>query len=148
MRTSLLVATFACLHSALFGADWTRVTELPANAIVRVETATGKQIGTLLSVSDEAMRFTTKEGTDLSVGRPEIRKVYVRTKSHRVRNAIIGTAAGVAVGAVIYGTLGVLFRNEGREDTAYMLAVPIGIGSAVGAALPTGSMKKIYDAAR
>lgn len=148
MRPSLLVATAACLHSALFGADWTRVTELSANVIVRVETATGKQIGTLLSASDEALRFTTTEGTDVSVGRTEIRKVYVRTKSHRVRNAIIGTAVGVAVGAVIYGTLGALFRNEGRDDTALMLAVPIGIGSAVGAALPTGSMKKVYDAAK
>ena len=148
MRTSLLIATVACLHSALLGADWTRVAELPANAVVRVETATGKQTGTLLSVSDEVLRFTTKEGTDVSVGRAEIRKVHVRTKSHRVRNAIIGTAVGVAVGAVIYGTLGALFRNEGRDDTALMLAVPIGIGSAVGAALPTGSMKKVYDAAK
>lgn len=148
MRTSLLVATVACLHSALFGADWTRVTELPANAIVRVETATRKQTGTLLSTSDEALRFTTKEGTEYSVGRTEIQKVYARTKSHRVRNAIIGAAVGVAVGAVIYGTLGGLLRNEGRDDTAYILAVPIGIGSAVGAALPTGSMKKIYDAAK
>jgi hypothetical protein len=134
------------LQTAIFGADWTRVTALRAGETVRIETASGKQTGRFISASDEAVRFTSGGGLEVSVARSEAKRVYVQSQSRRVRNTIIGAAVGVAVGAVIYGTLGTLFRNEGDEQTGYMLALPIAAGTAVGAALPTGSMKKVYDA--
>jgi hypothetical protein len=92
------------------------------------------------------MTMASRRGGTVAVSRGDVQRVYVRTKSHRARNAIIGTAIGVAAGAVLYGTLGSWFRNEGREDTGWMLAVPIGVGAGVSAALPTGTMRKIYDA--
>jgi hypothetical protein len=120
---------------------WDKVAALTPGQTVRVLTAADRHEGVVVSVSDSGITLQ-----DVTVRRNEIRRVYVRKPSHRARNAIIGTAVGVAVGAVIYGTLGTLFRNEGSDDTAYMMAMPIAIGAGVGAALPTGRMHRIYDA--
>ena len=134
------------LQTAVFGADWGRLSAIRAGETVRIETASGNQTGRFISASENNVRFTSDGGAEVSVARSDAKRVYVQSKSRRVRNTIIGAAVGVAVGAVIYGTLGTLFRNEGDEQTGYMLALPIAAGTAVGAALPTGSMKKIYDA--
>ena len=146
--TKVVFLSVFLLQTCIFGADWTRVSNLRAGEKVRVETTSAKQTGTLVSVDADAVRLTSGDGAQVSVPRADIQRVYARSKSNRVRNTIIGAAVGVAVGAVVYGTLGSLFRNEGREDTAFMLAVPIGVGTAVGAAMPTGSLKKVYDAAK
>ena len=132
------------LKTTLFCADWKPVSAVSAGTKVRVETAAVKQTGTLLSVSDQSIQIATDKG-ELSIARADIERVYVSTKGHRVRNTIIGAAIGAAAGVTLYSTLGSWFRNEGRDDTAGMLVAPIGVGTAVGAALPTGRMKKIYD---
>ena len=144
MMKTMIFALFM-LKTTVFGADWARVIALRAGEPVRVETASGKQTGHFVAATDDTLRFAANGGAEISVARPEVKSVYARSKSHRVRNTIIGAAIGVAAGAVIYGTLGALFRNETNDETGYMLAVPIAVGTAVGAALPTGSMKKIYD---
>ena len=144
MIKTMFFALFV-LQTAVFGADWARVIALRLGDPVRVETASAKQTGRFVAATVDTLRFTTNANADISVARPEVTRVYARSKSHRIRNTVIGAAVGVAVGAVIYGTLGSWFRNEGREDTGFMLTVPIAAGTAVGAALPTGSMKKIYD---
>jgi hypothetical protein len=140
---AILFALFL-LKTTLFCADWKPVSAIAAGTKVRVETAAMKQTGTLVSVSEESIQITTDKG-EVSIARADVERVYISTKGHRVRNTIIGTVIGVAAGVTLYSTLGVLFRNEGQEGSGAMLAIPIGIGTAVGAALPTGRMKKIYD---
>jgi hypothetical protein len=128
--------------------SWEDVAGLPSGEQVRIHTASQRYEGVLASVSDTEIAITPAGGASVGIPRSDVQRVYVRTKSHRVRNTIIGTAIGVAAGAVLYGTLGSWFRNEGRDDTGWMLAVPIGIGAGVSAALPTGTMRRIYDAHR
>jgi hypothetical protein len=127
---------------------WDAVSALTPGQQVRIHTGSERHEGTLSAVSENGLTLTPASGQAVTLSRSEVQRVYIRTKSHRVRTTIIGTAVGVAAGVVLYGTLGSWFRNEGRDDTAWMLGVPIGIGAGVSAALPTGGMRKIYDAHR
>ena len=122
---------------------WARVQSVPAGQQVRVETAAQKHTGQLVSVSDESVRLDT-----ITVPRSEVIRVFARSASHRKRNAIIGTAIGAGVGIAVYATLGLLLRNEGAEGTEVLAIVPAAAGAAIGAAMPTGRMKKVYDANR
>ena len=139
------MAVVLTLAPQLAAADWSRVAGIRAGDNIRVETASGKQNGRLVAATDDELRLTPASGTEVAVRRSDVRRVFVQSRSNRVRNTIIGAAVGVGIGAVLYGTLGTLFRNEGDEQTGYMLAVPIAVGTAVGAAMPTGKMKKVYD---
>ena len=83
------------LKTTLFCADWKPVSAVSAGTKVRIETATAKQTGTLLSVSDESIQITTDKG-EVSIARAGVERVYVSTKGHRVRNTIIGAAIAEA----------------------------------------------------
>ena len=120
---------------------WARVQFLPAGEQVRVETASQKHTGQLVNVSEDSVRVDT-----ITVPRSKITRVYARSASHRKRNTIIGAAIGVGIGVAMYATLGRLLGNEGAEGTEVLAIVPVGAGAAIGAAMPTGRMKKIYDA--
>jgi hypothetical protein len=125
---------------------WDNIRAVAPGGKIRVQTAAQKQTGTLISVDDNALRFKASDATEVTTPRSEIIRVYSQSKSHRRRNFIIGAVTGVAIGAVTYGTLGALLRNESDEETGALLFVPIAVGGALGAALPTGRMKLIYDA--
>src|SRR5687767_5390561 len=89
------------LKTTLLCADWNPVAAVSGGTKVRVETATAKQTGTLLSVSDQSIQITTEKG-EVSIARADVDRVYVSTKGHRVRNTIIGAAIGVAAGVTLY----------------------------------------------
>jgi hypothetical protein len=149
MKNALAATLILLLTNPGFAAGaWADLAAVPPGRNIRVHTAAGKHSGALLAVSEQAVTFRSGAGIEVAIPRPDVVKLYVETRSRRLRNTIIGTAVGVAAGAVLYGTLGSWFRNEGRDDTGIMLAVPIAIGAAAGGALPTGRMKKIYDAAK
>ena len=61
--------------------------------------------------------------------------------------ADVRRAVGVAAGAVLYGTVGEILRNETGDEPG-VLVVPIVIGAGVGPVIPTGGWKKIYDSRR
>jgi hypothetical protein len=121
---------------------------VPSGHPIRVHTGAQQQKGTFVAVEGDTLQFKTVAGTEVKVSKSDVEKVYSQSPSHRRRNFIIGAIIGVAVGAVAYGTLGALLENEGADDVAGVLFVPIAVGGAVGAALPTGRMKLVYDAKR
>jgi hypothetical protein len=132
------------LCTALLSAQdpWSNVQAIPAGSQVRVETATHKPTGDVVSVSDDSIRLGS-----ITVPRSEVMRVYLKSTSHRKRNTIIGAAIGVGVGIALYATLGRLLGNEGAEGTEALAIVPAAAGAAIGAAIP-GGMKKVYDANR
>lgn len=115
--------------------SWESVAALTAGSRIRVESAHEKRNGTMVSVSGDALTCHDGESGNVTVPRSEVRRVYLQSSSRRLRNTVIGTAIGVAAGAVLYGTLGRLFRNEGQES-GYLFAVPIAAGAGIGAAMP------------
>ena len=142
---NLALALTACVWIAK-AADktWDSIRAIPQGHNIRVHTGGQKQTGTFVDVDESTLRFKTAAGAEVTVPRSEVTRIYSQSRSHRGRNFLIGTVVGVAVGAVFYGTFGRMLENEGAEAGG-VLFVPIAVGSAVGAALPTGTMKLVYD---
>ena len=135
-----------CYGQAPIPTGWTALASIDPGHKIRVETSTKKHTGTFMGASDECITLNT-EDRQLSIPRGDVKRVYFRSHSHRLRNTLIGAGIGAAVGVITYNTLGARLRNEGGENTGPQLFMaPIGIGTGIGAAIPTGSMKKIYDA--
>jgi hypothetical protein len=146
MRLVITLIVIGSVATQAAESSWTKVAALKPGEVVRVHTPSTQYEGTLLSVSDHEIMLRGSAADPVTVRRVDVEQVYVRGRSHRLRNTIIGSAIGIGIGAVIFGTLGSWFRNEGVENTEYMLVAPIAIGTGIGAALPSGGMKKIYDA--
>jgi hypothetical protein len=125
---------------------WDDLRLIASGQTIRVHRSADKQKGAFIAVDETTLRLRTEGGSDLAVPRSEVTRVYAQSPSHRRRNFIIGAAVGVAVGALLYGTLGQLIRNESADETAGLLFGPIILGGGIGAAAPTGTMKLVYDA--
>jgi hypothetical protein len=102
--------------------------------------------GRLVSVSDEAITIRElRRQQEIAVERGNVLRVTDLERSRRGRNALIGFAAGILVGAV-YAT------REGREDLApwgyvvFVGGVFGGAGAGVGALVP--SHPALYRAGR
>jgi hypothetical protein len=97
------------------------------------------------SVSDEAIvvRLVTGEQT---FTRESVLRVSTKGKSHRLRNALIGAAAGGGIVAAGAGSN----CNYDKESCSIALAVgvPFAIagGAGVGAVIPTGRWHDVYRA--
>ena len=141
---SAILVSFSFAQSSQTSA-WNIVGAVEQGRRIRVETSVKKYTGTFGNLSDVAIMLQSETG-QVSIPRSEVVRVYAQSQSHRVRNTLIGVGVGAAIGIATYGTLGTLLRNEGGENTGVLIAAPTGIGAAIGAVLPTGGMKKIYDA--
>ena len=152
MNLKAPIAALLCAASILPAAPapdgWEAVLGIRKKAEIRVETADKKLSGAMLRSSEDSISLVTRTG-ELSIPRTEVKRVFTRGGSHRARNAIIGAAVGVAVGVTMNATLGELLRNESSSDpAAALITIPTVVGTAVGAAMPSGGMKKIYDSKR
>lgn len=126
-------------------ASWDDVQTIWPGEITRVETAQGRKTGEFVSATTDRITLRLAGRGDSAFARTEVRRVSVQTRSHRLRNTLIGAGVGAAVGVALYTTLGQWFRSEGAESGGFLVA-PIAIGAAVGAVLPTGRMERVYDA--
>ena len=126
-------------------AAWDTLASIDQGHRIRIETSAKKYTGSF-GASVDSIRLNAGDG-EISIARSEVVRVYLQSRSSRLRNTLIGAGIGTALGVTAYSTLGRLLRNEGGQHTeASLLVSPIAIGAAVGAVLPTGSMKKVYDA--
>lgn len=147
-----LIAALLWCTGPLAGAaqpeGWDIVRSLASGQEIRIETTNRKLRGSLLSVSQSGLSLSTN-ASEVNVPRSDVMRVFVRGKSHRLRNALIGAGIGAGVGIAVTATLGVLIANESGESiAAEAISVPTGIGAAIGAVLPTGGFKKIYDSGK
>ena len=145
---TLIGALLWCSGAKLGAAQtesWDIVRGLTSGQEIRVETTDRKVRGSLLTASESQLSISTKSSQE-NIPRADVMRVFVRGKSHRLRNTLIGTGVGVAVGIAITGTLGALIANESGESiAAEAITLPAAIGAGIGAVLPTGGFKKIYD---
>jgi len=125
--------------------SWDALRGLHAVDTVKVLDTAGQQHrGTFRNVSDAAIVLQTAKSEE-SIDRARVRLVQVRSSAHRLRNALIGAAAGVAIGVTVDQTLGTYFRNESGQGSgvrALTYLAPIGILGGIGAALP--SYRTVY----
>jgi len=125
--------------------NWDSVRMIASRTEVRVAAGTAAAVrGKLESVSDSALIVTNASGT-ASFQRPEIHRVAVKKKGHRLRNAFIGMGVGTAAGAGIGAA-----QASGCKEFLCDLAVPvfavIGFvaGTVTGLVWPTGGWRPVY----
>lgn len=121
--------------------SWASVMERAPGHRVEVVTQKMKAYQGEVTVVDENS-LTLRTGRDvITLARPEVYRVSLRTPSKRVRNALIGAAigagAGIALGAAAFGNT----SESGETAGAIGCYGPIGAaaGAVIGAAVPTGS---------
>ena len=145
-RISLLSVLCAGFLFAQLSTDsWNTIGAIQPGHKIRVETKDSKYTGAFAGAGAESVKIDTSKG-QISIARTDVRRIYSQSGSHRLRNTLIGTGIGAAIGITVNATLGALLRNESDEETAsFLLVPPIAIGAALGAILPAGTMKKVYD---
>jgi hypothetical protein len=148
MRTLYIILATAVSVSTLYArsrevGSWQGLETLESGRKIRVETAIGKQTGTFVRLSGDAITLHSGRAGDVTIPRAQVTSVFVQSESHRTRNTVIGLAVGTAIGAVLYATLGQWFRSEGAESSGF-LGVPMGVGTAIGAAWPARCMVLVY----
>jgi hypothetical protein len=103
-----------------------------------VETSLKKHAGTFETVSDETILL--REGSaDESVKKEDVMRVTLLEKSHRLRNALIGSllggGAGAGIGAAVHSGQGSYVPRSGAAAVGAVLG--LAVGAAVGAAVPS-----------
>jgi len=122
---------------------WQDLSRLKSDDRIEVITASGGEKGEFVSSSTESLTIRAG-GSEKRFERSMVMQVVSRSRSHRIRNILIGAGIGTAIAGVTDGTLGVYLRNESNPDNARALiwTLPIAAGVGLGAALP--AHKTIY----
>jgi len=97
------------------------------------------------SVSEEAIVVRLGTG-DQTFTRESVLRVSTKVKSHRLRNAGLGTAVGVGLGAI---TAASTSRNDSEARAIGWAVLPPAfgaVGAGVGTLLPTGGWHDVYRA--
>ena len=97
------------------------------------------------SVTDEAVVVRLAAG-DQAFDRQSVLRVSTQGKSHRLKNAALGTAIGVGLGAILAASTS---RNDSEAQAIGWVVIPPLTGAAgagVGAFLPTGGWHDVFRA--
>ena len=142
LHIAMLLAAAASLAAAGDN-SWDNLQRLRAGEKIEVIDARMKRhSGEFLSVTEEGISLAA-EGGETRIERANVARVSLREHSKRLRNVLIGTAAGGAAGAAAMAiwarraqpTAG--FRNEYYDIGKYIfLPAGLGAGAAIGAAAP------------
>jgi hypothetical protein len=94
--------------------------------------------GSFTAVSDDGISLETTKG-QMTIERPRVKRVQIRSGRRRVTETAIGLAAGVGVGVAFDMTVGQYARNETGQSAGSRFAsyaVPIGIFGAIAGVPP------------
>ena len=133
-------------------ANWERLKHLAAGDQVHVVLNDGKSYAAKFqSFSDEAIVVRASAG-EQTFSRQDVLRVSALKESHRMRNAIIGAAAGCGAGLGIAAAYASSQRKEYPQNRYFEVYGPIlggvlgATGSGLGAALSKGGWHDIYRA--
>ena len=145
MRNVVLALLLANSLAAKPAADWDAVKALSPGVTVRVHAA-HTIAGPLVSVSEDAVVVHSDSG-QRTVTRAEIKRVDLKKRSHRGRNALIGMGvgggAGLGIGLANRCAGGCFIVGNGAIiGVSVGLGVLVGVG--IGAAIPTGGWREVY----
>ena len=128
---------------------WERLSELrTGDAVVVTQVDHKENRGEFLRVSPDALTVRSS-GSEMEIARSNIGQVKHFPKTKRLRNTLIGAAVGVGIALAIDKTVGAYLNNEvgySASTRAMVWAIPIGLGSAIGAL--GGLSSTIYKAPR
>jgi hypothetical protein len=132
--------------------QWNNLKHLAAGDEVRVVLNDGKSYAAKFQgFSDEAIVVRAFAG-EQTFSRQDVLRVSARKESHRMRNAIIGTAAGCGAGLGIAAGYAASQRKEWPQNHYFEVLGPIlgagfgGAGGGLAAALSKGGWHDVYRA--
>ena len=148
LLAAVLAATAAAQQAKPI-ANWANLNQLVAGSEIRVTLATGQTMrGFVQRVTAESLAINATTSQEM-LSRQDIRRVELKKPGHRGRNTLIGlaigTGAGLAIGAGVDAKSGPrdLYPNGGK---VIFLSAGVLVGTAAGAALPTGTWRDVYRA--
>jgi hypothetical protein len=122
-------------------ADWGNLMNLaPREEIKVVVDGANSRRGTFQSVTDDAITVHFATG-DQTLARQSVRQVMAKRGGNRGKHALIGMAVGAGAGFGLGAAADRLQSHQSLE------ALPMGaaVGAGIGALLPSGGWKTIYD---
>jgi len=147
----LLALGFSALGSTLCQgqSEWSVVQQLTSGQVVRVALKDGaSRRGSFESATDSGIVIRSGEG-EQTLARDQVKRVSIRSKGHRGRNALIGAGigagAGLGIGASIDNNCSktsiVCTGNKGKA----ILTPAFGLlGAGIGALIPAGGWREVY----
>lgn len=128
------LAALLLLALPLCAQSWDELRGLKPGDAIKVQDSDGKEYkGRFTAVAPESISVETGKG-QISIDRPRVRRVEIRSGGKRLRNTLIGAGIGIAVAVTVDQTLGTRLRNEGNDTgRGLMYAAPIGGFTALGA---------------
>jgi hypothetical protein len=150
---TLLALTADPLVGAVEKSDWGSLKQIAAGQTIKVTVKHGASSqGDFQSATEDALLLRVA-GEDRSIARDAVRRVSIKTNSHRGKHALIGAAIGAAgglgAGIAVDNALGcspnAIFctGNKGKAIATPGFAL---IGAGIGALLPAGGWHEIYRA--
>jgi hypothetical protein len=145
LTPTFVAATLLAVAVPLRGQSWDRLQSLEAGNRIRVvDTAGQRYSGNWTAVTADAISFMAGSRA-ISLERPRVRRVEVRSTPRRLRRVLIWTGIGAAIGIVVDQTLGARLRNEGNDSSRpAMYLGPIGLFGGIAAAFP--AYRTVYRA--
>ncbi len=141
-----LIAAFAATAQSP-AQDWNVVKALAPGTMIRITTGPRKATGEVQGVTDDSLTIRSRDGQEM-FPRPDIVRLSVRGKSHRLRNTLIGLGVGAGAGAIV-GATAARCRGFCVVSAAELtgVAVPVlgGVGAIVGAVIPTRGWRDVYQ---
>jgi hypothetical protein len=148
---TLLALTADPLVGAVEKSDWGSLKQIAAGQTIKVTVNHGASSqGDFQSATEDALVLRVAGG-DRSIARETVRRVSLKTNSHRGKHALIGAAigaggglgAGIAIDNDCSPNAIVCTGNKGKAILTPALAL---LGAGIGALLPAGGWREIYRA--
>ena len=147
MFSSIGISTVCAQQGKSTQANWDNLKGLTPGDDIRIVLNDKKTYrAQFQSVSEESIVVRLGTG-DQTFTRESILRISTKGKSHRLRNAGLGAAMGVGLGAI---TAASTSRNDSEAQALGWVFIPplLGaVGAGVGALLPTGGWHDVYRAA-
>ena len=125
--------------------DWGNLGQMTSGQRIEVIGMSLKRTrGEFLASSPEELQVTASSGV-VTIPRAQVFRVSLLEKSKRLRNVLIGMAAGAAAGLATGAAVDSSF-SEDDEHVAKLLFVPIGIGAGAGLGAAFPGFETIYRA--
>ena len=146
---TLLALTAGPSLRAAEKSDWSSLKQIAVGQTIKVAVKDGASSqGDFQSASEDALVLRVA-GEDRSIARDTVRRVSLKTNSHRGKHALIGAAigaggglgAGIAIDNDCSATSIVCTGNKGKAILTPVFAL---LGAGIGALLPAGGWHEIY----
>ena len=140
----VLAAAMAVPAIARDNGLWTNLGDLrPGDRIGLIQSDSKRIEGRFQSFTDS--QITLHGDREIAVQKDQVIRVYRRPRLRRPFRALIGAAIGAIAGALLNGTVGDRFRNEGQDlPGGALVGAGAGIGAGIGA-LSGGGYQTVYQ---